>query len=112
MAMAKLTGRQYQIMFVLMRDMDYDGKSRTHPDYIAEEIGMDPSDVRKALRVMEDKDILFRMQAKNKGHCYWFNPAYVSAKPSGEVKALSAIWFAVRKAENEKRQSRAKPQTA
>ena len=32
MATAKLTGRQYQIVFLLIRDMNFDGQNFTHPD--------------------------------------------------------------------------------
>jgi len=94
MAVAKLTGRQYQVVFLLLRDMSYGGKCYTHPDHIASEIGMDSSDVRKVLKVLEEKNILARIILPNKGHCYWFNPRFITAKGSEETDSLYAIWAA------------------
>lgn len=105
MVVANMTGRQYQIAFLLIRDMNYDGKCMTHPDYIASEIGMDSSDVRKALKVLEKNDVLFRMVLKNKGHCYWMNPKFVTGKSSNEVDRLYAIWLIERAKQSSKRSS-------
>lgn len=59
-AMAKLTGRQYQVVFLLIRDMNFEGQNFTHPEFLAGELGMDVADVRRALKVLEDKNILYR----------------------------------------------------
>lgn len=92
MATSRLTARQYQTFFILLRDASYGGKCFTHPDIIAKEIGMDSSDVRKALKVLEQHQLVFRKILPNKGHCYILNPTYVSVGSDEEEAASQAAW--------------------
>ncbi len=97
MAIAKLTGRQYQILFMLIRDANYEGVCFTHPDHIASELSMDSSDVRKALKVLDEKNILKKKIMPNKGHCYWLNPKFITAKDGDEQQKMHAIWLSAGK---------------
>ena len=92
MAMARLTGRQYQILFMLIRDANYAGMCFTHPDHLASELGMDSSDARKALKVLEEKSIVKRKIMPNKGHSYCLNPRFINASDSDDVDRAYAIW--------------------
>ena len=92
MATSRLTARQYQVFFLLMRDAGYGGRCYTHPDHIGRELGMDPSDVRKALKALEQHQLVFRTLLKNKGHCYSLNPAYVTVGSEEEEASAQAIW--------------------
>lgn len=92
MAMARLTGRQYQILFLLIRDSNYSGMCFTHPKHIASELEMDVSDVSKALKVIEKHSIIRRKVLKNNGHCYIFNPKFMSAKEGGSDHVAQAMW--------------------
>ena len=112
MAAAKLTGRQYQVFFLLLRDANYGGRCYTHPDHLGKELGMDPSDVRKALKALEKHRLAFRSILPNKGHCYTLNPAYVTVGSDEEEAAAQAAWNIERIRRMKEQDQKARPARA
>lgn len=92
MATKRFTARQYQVLFMLIHEASYGGRCYTHPDFIGAAIGINPSDVRKALKVLEQHQVVFRTIMKNKGHCYILNPSYHTVGTDEEEATAQAIW--------------------
>ena len=111
MAMAKLTSRQYQVLLLMIRDANRSGSALTHPNYIAEEINMDSSDVRKAIKVLEEKSFLYKSVMKNNGHSYNLNPIYFYHGDRNKIDAEHEKWLRGRDAERRKAMKQTKAAT-
>jgi len=92
LASEKLTVGQYQVLFLLIRDACKGGLCYTRPSFIADELGIDVANVRCAIRGLESKQMVFKQIMKNKGHCYFLNPSYVSVGSDEEESAAQASW--------------------
>ena len=92
MATARLTARQYQVFLLLLSEAQFGGRCYTHPNHIGKDLEMDPSDVRKAIKALEQHQLVFKTIMKNKGHCYTLNPHYVTVGSEEEEAAAQASW--------------------
>lgn len=102
MAMAKLTSRQYQVLLLIIRDSNRSGSAMTHPSYLAEELEMDVSDVRKALKVLDEKSFIYKSVMKNNGHSYNLNPIYFYHGDRLRIEEESEKWLRGRDSERRK----------
>ena len=69
-----LTGEQCRVLFYLFGKLNFDNYVLVTRQEVAEWIGIDPTNVSHAIRVLKDKNIVFEGPAVGKCKTYRLNP--------------------------------------
>ena len=81
-----------QILMLLLRDSGYAGRYYGSTLMIAKELGKDMRDIRKRIKAMEDRGMLYRMETDTGSSFIQMNPHYFMAGGQEDEDIAKKVW--------------------
>lgn len=107
---SSLFNRAARVFLLLVRDAGYGSRCYTNARLIADELGLDPANVRKIIAALEDEQMLMRFDGPSP--YYLLNPYYVMAGDEQSEEIARAIWSRERTRRIEQERKAKKPSQA
>ena len=87
LAKQKMTGEQSSVLLYLFSQLDFDNYLRVGLKEIAEEVGIQPSHVSRAVKVLKEKNIIVEGPPAGKFKTYRLNP-YIAHKGKNRTSTI------------------------
>ena len=107
---SSLFNRATRVFLLLVRDAGYGGRCYTNATLIANELGLDPANVRKIICALESEQMLMKIDGPTP--YYLLNPYYVMSGDDQSEEIARAIWSRERTKRIEAARKTKKPATA